>query len=47
MDVDVTGLNNLTVDGDVILTDANRQLSANFIWIRYGSLSAGNSSNPF
>lgn len=47
MDVDVIGLNNITIDGDIYLTDANRQLSANFIWIRYGSLNAGNSSVPF
>lgn len=47
MDVDVIGLDNLTIDGDVFLTDNNRQLSANFIWIRYGSINAGNSSTPY
>ena len=47
MDVDVIGLDNITIDGDVILPNSNRQLSANFIWIRYGSLTAGNESTPF
>jgi len=47
MDVDVENLDNITIDGDVFLTESNRKFSANFIWIRYGSLSAGNSSNPF
>ena len=47
LDIDVLNLQNLTIDGDIYLTDNNRQLSANFIWIRYGSLNAGNSSSPF
>lgn len=47
LDVDVENLDSLTIDGDIYLTDANRKLSANFIWIRYGSLNAGTEKIPF
>ena len=29
------------------MTDSNRKVSANFVWIRYGSLNVGNSTLPF
>jgi hypothetical protein len=44
MDLD---LDNITIDGDVHLAKSNRKISANFIWIRKGSFTAGNSSVPF
>lgn len=47
LDVDVIDLDNITIDGDIYSTDANRKVSANFIWIRYGSLNVGNSSTAF
>jgi hypothetical protein len=47
MDVDPAVANNLTIDGDVFVSDRDTVIQANFIWIRAGSLNAGNSSSPF
>jgi hypothetical protein len=47
MDIDPAPLNNLTIDGTVIIPDRNTLITAHFIYIRAGSLTAGNSSDPF
>jgi hypothetical protein len=47
MDVSPPRLNNLTINGDVFVADKDTVIQANFIWIRAGSLHAGNSSVPF
>ena len=47
MDIDPAPLNNLTIDGTVIIGDRNTLITAHFIYIRAGSLTAGNSSDPF
>jgi hypothetical protein len=47
MDMDPETINNLTIDGDVIISDRNTVITAHFIYIRAGSLAAGNSSIPF
>lgn len=47
LDVNPPKLNNLTINGDVFVDDRDTIIQANFIWIRAGSLNAGNSSSPF
>lgn len=48
LDVDPAPLNNLTIDGNLIADDTRDvNITANFIWIRAGNLSAGSSANPF
>jgi hypothetical protein len=47
MNVDPPALNNLTINGDLIIDQRNSNLEAHFIWIRAGSITAGSSTNPF
>jgi len=47
MDVDPAPIKVLQIDGDVIISDRNTAITAEYIWIRAGSLNAGNASSPF
>lgn len=47
MDVDPAPILYLIIDGDVIVNQRNTSISAYMIWIRAGSLAAGNASVPF
>lgn len=47
MDIDPAPIEFLIIDGDVIIQDVDRNITCNSIWIRAGSLSAGNASVPF
>lgn len=47
MDIDPAPIEFLTIDGDVIIQDVDRNITCDSIWIRAGSLSAGNASVPF
>lgn len=49
MDINPAPINFFMIDGDIIIPDTNLQvnISANTIWIRMGSLVAGNSTNPY
>lgn len=49
MDINPAPINFFMIDGDIIIPDTNLQvdISANVIWIREGSLKAGNSTNPY
>lgn len=48
LDIDPNVLNNLTIDGTLIADDSRDvNITANFIHIRAGNLTAGSSSNPF
>ena len=46
VDVDTAPLQNLTVDGDMLIYGRDTIISAQAIWIRFGSFSAGNSTSP-
>lgn len=47
MDVDPAPISYLTINGDVLVGDRNTAITAKGIWIRAGSLNAGNASSPF
>lgn len=50
MDINPKPINILIIDGDLVVDDKleNGNLTANGIWVRYGMLNVGNSSNqPF
>ena len=47
MDVDPAPSTFLTIDGDVFVSDRDTVIQADSIWIRAGSLHAGNTTSPF
>lgn len=47
MDVDPARADMITINGDVFVGDRDTTISANAIWIRAGSLNAGNATSPF
>lgn len=47
MDMDPAPIKYLTIDGDVLVGNRDTQITASTIWIRAGSLTAGNASSPF
>ena len=47
MDVDPAPCEFMTIDGDVIIQDVDKNITCDSMWIRAGSLSAGNASVPF
>lgn len=46
VDVDTAALQNVTVDGDMLIYGRDTIITAQSFWIRYGSFSAGNSTSP-
>lgn len=47
MDMDPADIYAFEINGDVIVGDRDTVITAKYIWIRAGSLMAGNSTNPF